>query len=71
MGSWDAWDIALYLAAAYIAVVTVVRLMVNERARLVEQFRNELLAERERQASAERQRKKAEAAKVRAERGAA
>ena len=71
MGSWDAWDIALYLAAAYIAVITVVRLMVSERARLVEQFRSELLAERERQASAERQRKKAEAAKVRAERGAA
>jgi hypothetical protein len=66
----DAWDVALYLAAGYVAVIALVRLMLNERARLTEKFRSEMLAERHRQAQAEQQRKK-EDAKTRSGRGAA
>jgi hypothetical protein len=61
VNSLDAWDIALYLAAGYVAVIAVVRLMLHERSRLVEKFRSEMLAERQRQAEAERHRKKEEA----------
>ena len=68
MTGLNAWDIALYMAAGYVAVIALVRLMLSERARLVEKFRSEMLAERQRQAAAERQRKKDEA---RAGRGAA
>jgi hypothetical protein len=57
----DAWDIALYMAAGYVAVIALVRLMLHERDRLVQRFRTEMLAERQRQAAAERQRKKDEA----------
>jgi hypothetical protein len=70
VGNLDAWDIALYIAAGYVATIALVRLMLAERARLVERFRSEMLAERQRQAAAERQRKKDEAAKAR-NRGAA
>ena len=60
MESLDAWDIALCMAAGYVAVIALVRLMLQERDRLVQRFRSEMLAERERQAAAERQRKQIE-----------
>ena len=61
MESLDAWDIALYMAAGYVAVIALVRLMLQERDRLVQRFRSEMQAERQRQAAAERERKRAEA----------
>ncbi len=58
--SMDYWDVALWAVAGYIAVVTLVRLMVYHRDRLVSQFRNEREHERHRRAGLARQRRREE-----------
>jgi hypothetical protein len=49
----DRWDVALLAIAGYVAVVTLTRMMA--------QHRNRLVADLERQATAEQRRQKAEA----------
>lgn len=46
----DPWGLALWAVAAYLAVVSLVRLMVFHRDRLVVRFRAQIEAERRRQA---------------------
>ncbi|NQU20050.1 MAG: hypothetical protein HQ567_02120 [Candidatus Nealsonbacteria bacterium] len=51
----DGWDVALLVAAGYIAVTALVRLMIRRRDQLVEHFRRDVKKEKSRQ-RAERQR---------------
>ncbi|NLX99884.1 MAG: hypothetical protein GXY83_27620 [Rhodopirellula sp.] len=57
MGTMDGWSIVLVVVAAYIAVTSLVRLMVRHRDRLVGDFRGKM--------EAEKQRKKAKSKKPR------
>ncbi len=50
----DAQDIALLLAAGYVAVMALVRLMAGHRDRLVERFRRDIEQHRQAQMAAER-----------------
>ena len=56
----DSWDIALAVVAGYVAVSTLVRLMVAERDTLVARFRGEMEAERRRQKQLDKKDRKAE-----------
>lgn len=58
MGNMDGWDIALFVAAGYLAVVWLVRLMGRQRDQLVGQLRHEMAHERKK-----RKRAQAEAAR--------
>ena len=58
----DPWDVALLAVAAYVAVVTLVRLMVSHRDTLVAQFRAEVALERRRQDESDRARDRKETA---------
>ena len=58
--AWNTWDLALLAAAAYVAVVTLVRLMLRHR--------DQLAADLQRQVDAERQRLEAEQRKAEKER---
>ncbi|REJ69496.1 MAG: hypothetical protein DWQ31_04530 [Planctomycetota bacterium] len=56
---WGRWDVVLLLIAAYVAVMSLVRLMSNRRQQLTERFRSELRAEQQRKAyEAARQRRR-------------
>ena len=59
----DSWDIALAVVAGYVAVSTLVRLMVAERDTLVARFRGEMEAERRRQKQLDKKEKKTEKAR--------
>jgi hypothetical protein len=59
--SMDHWDLALWAVAGYMAVVTLVRLMVCQRDRLVDQVRAERERDRRRRAQPVRQRRREEA----------
>ncbi len=50
----DGWDVALLVAAGYIAVTALVRLMIRRRDQLVEHFRRDVKKEKSRR-RAERQ----------------
>ncbi len=47
MGAMEGWDLALLVAAAYVAVTALVRLMLKRREQLVAQFRDEIKATRD------------------------
>jgi hypothetical protein len=46
----DPWEVALWIVAAYLAVVSLARMMTYEHDRLVARFRQQLQTERRRQA---------------------
>ncbi len=64
--SRDPWEIALWLVATYLAVVSLVRLMAHHRERLVDRRRAQLRFERHRLAEdiLARKRRRAAAARV-------
>ncbi|MHC4178965.1 MAG: hypothetical protein ACYSWU_15740 [Planctomycetota bacterium] len=57
MGNMDGWDVALLVVAGYVALVSLVRLMIGRRDQLLDEFRRELKKERQRKAVEEQQRK--------------
>ncbi|MBI3836336.1 MAG: hypothetical protein HY288_00190 [Planctomycetia bacterium] len=66
----DQWDLAFWAVAGYIAVVTLARLMVYRRDRLLAEVRADRELKRQRRAQLARQRRLQEArAKARADRG--
>ena len=46
----DPWQIAMGIVAMYVAVVSLVRLMIHERQRLAARFRDQLQSQRREQA---------------------
>ena len=44
----DAWNVAILLAAGYVAVITLARLMIRRRNQMMEQFRHEVEQEKRR-----------------------
>ena len=46
MGNMDSWDVALLVVSGYVALVTLVRLMVRRRNQMMEEFRRELKKEK-------------------------
>jgi hypothetical protein len=54
MGTMDGWSVVLLAAAAYVAVVTLVRLMIRRRNQLANQFRHELAKEKGRREATQR-----------------
>ncbi|MBN2477464.1 MAG: hypothetical protein JXB62_22855 [Pirellulales bacterium] len=48
MGNMDGWDVALLMVAAYVATMTLVRLMVRRRNQLLAKFREEVKIEKKR-----------------------
>ena len=44
----DAWNLAILLVAAYVAVMTLTRLMIRRRNQMLEQFRREVEKEKRR-----------------------
>jgi hypothetical protein len=41
MGNMDSWDVTLLVVAAYLAIVTLVRLMARHRNQVLNQFRRQ------------------------------
>lgn len=62
MGHWETWEIALWGAAAYLAVALLVRLMLHRRNELLDEVRQQLEVDRKRRAAQARAKAKAEAA---------
>lgn len=62
----DAWEIALWAAAAYIAIAAIVRLMRAARDREVAQLRAQFEAERLHQKQLEKKKKQASSGKEKA-----
>jgi heme exporter protein D len=60
MANMNAWDVAVLVAAAYVATTALVRLMIRRRDRMLEEFREQLEAEKRKQA---KQREEAELAR--------
>jgi len=60
MANMNAWDVAVLVAAAYVAAMALVRLMIRRRDRMLEEFREQLEAEKRKQA---KQREEAELAR--------
>jgi flagellar biosynthesis/type III secretory pathway M-ring protein FliF/YscJ len=48
MDKMDAWNLAILLVAAYVAVMTLTRLMIRRRNQMLEQFRQEVEKEKRR-----------------------
>ena len=48
MGNMDGWDVALLVAAGYVAVTTLVQLMIRRRDQAVGEFRKQLAKEKQR-----------------------
>ena len=44
----DAWNVALLLAAAYVAITALIRLMIRRRNEMMEKFRHEVEKEKRR-----------------------
>ncbi len=57
MGNMDGWDVALLVVAGYVALVTLVRLMIRRRNQMLDEFRRELKKEKRRKQAEERERK--------------
>lgn len=54
----NGWDLALLIAAGYVAAMALVRLMIHRRDQLLERFRNEMkVAQAERDAEEARKKK--------------
>jgi heme exporter protein D len=47
-GIMDVWNVALLVAAAYVAITALARLMIRRRNQLMEQFRQEVEKEKRR-----------------------
>jgi hypothetical protein len=63
MAEMNAWDVAILLVAAYIAVLTLVRLMRGRRDVVVAQLQTEVAAQQERK-RAERRREQSRSARA-------
>lgn len=48
MENMDGWDVALLVAAGYVAVMALVRLMIRRRDQMLETFRREVAKEKKR-----------------------
>ncbi len=48
MGNMDGWDVALLVAAGYVAATSLVRLMIRRREQLLDEFRQEVAQEKKR-----------------------
>jgi hypothetical protein len=48
MANMNGWDVALLVAAGYVAVTALVRLMLRRRNEMVDQFRQRMKAEKKR-----------------------
>ncbi len=48
MGNMDGWDVALLVAAGYVAVTALVRLMIRRRNQAVAEFHKQLAQEKQR-----------------------
>jgi heme exporter protein D len=57
MGNMDGWDVALLAMAGYVALVTLVRLMIHRRDQLLREFRRKLQEEQHRKEAEQRDRK--------------
>ena len=58
----DGWDVALLVAAGYLAVTALVRLMIRRRDQLVEHFRRDVKREKQRRRAQQRQTQRERAA---------
>jgi CHASE2 domain-containing sensor protein len=45
----DGWNLALLVVAAYVAIATLVRLMLSRRNQLVDEFRRDVAKEKEKE----------------------
>jgi heme exporter protein D len=63
MASMDGWDLALLVVVGYVALVTLVRLMIRRRNQVMDEFRREVRKEKGRR---EAQRRKEQAGRQRA-----
>ena len=59
--SFSGWDIAILVVAAYVAVISLVRLMRNYRDRRIGEFREEYRQEQQRQSLLDARKARAEA----------
>jgi len=57
MGNMDGWDVALLVVAGYVALVTLVRLMIRRRNQMLDEFRSELRKGKRRKQAEEEERK--------------
>lgn len=57
MGNMDGWDVALLAMAGYVALVTLVRLMIRRRDQLLDELRRKVKQEKQRKEVEERSRK--------------
>ncbi len=48
MGNMHGWDVALLVAAGYVAATSLVRLMIRRRDQLLDEFRQEVAQEKKR-----------------------
>jgi hypothetical protein len=48
MGNMDGWDVTLLVVAGYVAVTSLVRLMVRRRDQMLEELRGEVAREKNR-----------------------
>ncbi len=55
MGSMDGWDLAIMVLVGYVAVVSLVRLMLLRRDDMMKEFRQELAKEKSRRTIEDRQ----------------
>ena len=55
MANMNAWDVAVLVAAAYVAAMALVRLMIRRRDRMLEEFREQLEAEKKRKQAKQRE----------------
>ena len=58
----DGWDVALLVAAGYLAVTALVRLMIRRRNQLVEHFRQDVKKEKRRRRAQRQQTRRERAA---------
>ncbi len=64
MGSMDGWDVALLVVAGYVAVVTLVRLMVRRRDQMLDEFRRDVAKEKARRELDQRKQQQSERGKA-------
>ena len=57
LGTMSSWDVALLAVAGYVAVVSLVRLMLRRRDQLLADFREQIQLEKQRKAREEKKRK--------------
>jgi CHASE2 domain-containing sensor protein len=62
----DGWNLALLVVAAYVAIATLVRLMLSRRNQLVDEFRRDVAKEKEKEKEKDKGRHKPEGDKPQA-----